>query len=161
MQIDLYPYGGTDPLGMFPLFLMRTADAMAPPRLSIVFRLLVRLSSFPACWRKSNVNPIPKCPPSSSVANCRPISITSVLSKPLRWLSVWCLFVAVVCFQPPSLLIGKIWVPVMHFSLLCNSSTASREGTPELNSSDFETSLFLHISSGVRAETNCKIYTNE
>ena len=27
--LDLDPYGGTDPLGMFPLFLNRTADVMA------------------------------------------------------------------------------------------------------------------------------------
>ena len=39
----------------------------------------------------------------------------------LRYLSAWCRFAlddlwnAVVCFQPPSLLIGKVWVPVMHF----------------------------------------------
>ena len=32
-------------MGMFPLFLRRTADAMAP-RLSVVIRRLVRLSSF-------------------------------------------------------------------------------------------------------------------
>ena len=36
-------------------------------------------------------------------------------------MSFWYLFVlgdlcnAMVCFQPPSLLIGKVWVPVMHF----------------------------------------------
>ena len=36
---------------------------------------------FPACWRQVNVTPIPKGLPSSSVANYRPISITSVLSK--------------------------------------------------------------------------------
>ena len=65
---------------MFPLFLKRTADVMAL-RLSIVFRRLVRLGSFPACWRQANVTPIPKGSPSSSVANYRPISITSVLSK--------------------------------------------------------------------------------
>ena len=41
----------------------------------------------------------------------------------LRCLSAWCRFVlydlwnAVVSFQPPSLLIGKVWVPVMHFSV--------------------------------------------
>ena len=40
-----------------------------------------RLGSFPACWRQANVTPIPKGPPSSSVANYPPISITSVLSK--------------------------------------------------------------------------------
>ena len=74
------PYGGSDPLGMFPLFLERTADVLAP-RLSVVFRRLVRLGSFPACWRQGNVAHILKGPPSTSVANYRPISITSVLSK--------------------------------------------------------------------------------
>ena len=68
LLLDLDPYGGTDPLGMFRLFLKRTADVMAP-RFSVVFRRLVRLGSFPACWRQANVTPIPKCPPSSSVAN--------------------------------------------------------------------------------------------
>ena len=65
---------------MFPLFVKRTADVMAP-RLSVVFRRLVRLCSFPACWSQANVTSIPKGPPSSSVANYRLISITSVLSK--------------------------------------------------------------------------------
>ena len=50
LLLDLDPYGGTDPFGMFPLFLKRTADVMAP-RLSVVFRRLVRMGSFPACWR--------------------------------------------------------------------------------------------------------------
>ena len=76
LLLYLDPCGGTDPLAMFPLFLKRTADVMA-----VVFRRLVRLGSFPACWRQANVTPIPKGPPSSSVANYRPISITSVLSK--------------------------------------------------------------------------------
>ena len=80
LLLNLDPYRGTDPLGMFPLFLKRTADVMAP-RLSVVFRRLVRLGGFPACWRQDNVTPIPKGPPSSSVANYRPISITSALSK--------------------------------------------------------------------------------
>ena len=37
LLLDLDPYGGTDPLGMFPTFLNRTADVMAP-HLSVVFR---------------------------------------------------------------------------------------------------------------------------
>ena len=78
--LDLDAYEGSDPLGMFPLFLKRTADVLAP-RLSVVFRRLVRLGSFSACWIQANVTPIPKGPPSSSVANYRPISITSILSK--------------------------------------------------------------------------------
>ena len=48
---------------------------------SVVFRRLVRLGNFPACWRQANVPIIPKGPPSSSVTNYLPISITSVLSK--------------------------------------------------------------------------------
>ena len=79
-MLDFDPYGGSDPLGIFPLFLKRTADVMAP-RHSVVFRRLVRLGSFPACCRQENVTPIPKGPPSSSVGNYRPISVTSVLSK--------------------------------------------------------------------------------
>ena len=46
-----------------------------------MFLRLVRLGSFPACWRQANVTPIPKGPPSSSVVNYRLISITTVLSK--------------------------------------------------------------------------------
>ena len=46
-----------------------------------MFRRLVRLGSFPACWRQANVTPILEGSPSSSVANYRSISITSVLSK--------------------------------------------------------------------------------
>ena len=39
LLLDSDPYGGTDPLGMFPIFLKRTADVMAP-RLSVVFRVV-------------------------------------------------------------------------------------------------------------------------
>ena len=49
LLLDLDSCGSTDPLGMFPLFLKRTADVLAP-RLSVVFRWLLRLGSFPACW---------------------------------------------------------------------------------------------------------------
>ena len=80
LLLDLDPYGGTHPLGMFPLFMKRMADVLAP-RLSVVFQRLLCLGSFPACWRQANVTPIPKGPSSSSVANYRPISITPVLSK--------------------------------------------------------------------------------
>ena len=39
LLLDLDPYGGSDPLCMFPLFLKRTADVLAP-RLNVVFRRL-------------------------------------------------------------------------------------------------------------------------
>ena len=44
---DLDSYGGTDQLGMFPIFLKRTADVLALS-LAVVSRRLLRLSSFPA-----------------------------------------------------------------------------------------------------------------
>ena len=31
LLLDLDPYGGTDPFGMFLIFIKRTADVMAPP----------------------------------------------------------------------------------------------------------------------------------
>ena len=58
LLLDLDPYGGSDPLAMFHLFLKRTADVLAP-LLSVVFGRLVCLGSFPACWRQANVTPIP------------------------------------------------------------------------------------------------------
>ena len=61
------------------------------PRLSVVFRRLVRLGSFLACWRQANVTPIPKGPLPSSVVNYRRISITSVMSKVFEHLVSVCL----------------------------------------------------------------------
>ena len=61
LLLDIDPYGGAYPLGLFPIFLKRTVDVMAS-RLSVVFRRLVRLGSFPVCRRQSNVTPIPKGP---------------------------------------------------------------------------------------------------
>ena len=46
----------------------------------LAMNVIVRLGSFPACWRRDNSTPISKGPPSSSCANYRPISVTSVLS---------------------------------------------------------------------------------
>ena len=80
LLLDLDSYDCTDPLGMFPLFLNKTAVVLAPP-LAVVFRLLLRLGSFPVCWRVANVTPIPKGPPSSSALNYIPISLTPTLSK--------------------------------------------------------------------------------
>ena len=68
--------------------------------------------------KTGHCHPIPKGPPSSSVANYRPIPLHQYC---LRLLSAWCRFVlddlwnAVMCFQPPNLLIRRVWVPEMHF----------------------------------------------
>ena len=80
LLLNLDSYGGTDPLGMFLLFLKKTAVVLAP-RLAVVFRRLLRLGSRPVCWRVANVTPIPKGPPSSSASNYTPIFLTPILSK--------------------------------------------------------------------------------
>ena len=80
LLLDLDSNGGTDPLGMFPLFLKKTAVVLAP-RLAVVFQRLLRLGSCPVCCRVANVTPIPKGPPSSSASNYRPIYLTPILSK--------------------------------------------------------------------------------
>ena len=52
----LDPYGGTDPLRNFSLFLKRTANVMALC-LSVVFRRLVRLGSFPSLLGTGQCHP--------------------------------------------------------------------------------------------------------
>ena len=51
LLLDLDPYGGTDPLGMFPLFLKRTADGMAHVFVSCFGGLFVWVVSRPAGGR--------------------------------------------------------------------------------------------------------------
>ena len=80
LLLDLDTYGGVDSLGVFPLFLKKVADIIAP-KLSTIFRRFIRLGSFPECWRSANVTDIPKGAPSPDRENDRPISITHILSK--------------------------------------------------------------------------------
>ena len=67
-------------LCVFPLFLRKVADIIAP-KLSIIFCKLIRLGSFPDCWRPANVTAIPQKAPSTDRENYLPISITPILSK--------------------------------------------------------------------------------
>ena len=50
--VELGPYGGTDPLGMFPLFLKRTADVMAPVLVEFFISLCIWVVSLLAGDRK-------------------------------------------------------------------------------------------------------------
>ena len=59
LLLDLDSYGGTETLGMFPLFLKMTAEILAP-RLAVVFRRVLYLGRFPVCWRVANVTRIRK-----------------------------------------------------------------------------------------------------
>ena len=61
-------------------FFQKTASILAP-KLSGLFRRLLRSGDFPLEWRIADVTPIPKGPLSALVCNYRPISIISVLSK--------------------------------------------------------------------------------
>ena len=54
LLLDLDPYRGTTHWVCF-LFFLRELLMLWPPRLSVVFRWLVRLGSFPACWRQCEV----------------------------------------------------------------------------------------------------------
>ena len=51
------------------------------PKLSIIFRGLIRRGSFPECWLSANVTAIPKGAPSPDRENYHSISITPILSK--------------------------------------------------------------------------------
>ena len=78
---DLDSYGGLDPTGVFPLFLKNTRVILAP-KLSVIFRKLIRSGDFPSVWRVANVTPIPKTStPSVFPEEYRPISITPCVSK--------------------------------------------------------------------------------
>ena len=59
------------------LFSKRTGDTLPPCGISAALHLGI----FPSCYRQADVTQIPKGPPSSTVANCQPISITPALSK--------------------------------------------------------------------------------
>ena len=72
--------GGVDPLGFFPLFFKKLSPVLAP-KLSIIFRRLIKEGCFPGSWKCANVVPIPKGPLSAFLSDYRPISITPVLSK--------------------------------------------------------------------------------
>ena len=80
LLLDVYTYGGVDPLGVFPLFLMMVADIIAR-KLSIIFRGIIRRRSFPEFCRSANGTAIPKGAPSHDRENYLPISITPMLPK--------------------------------------------------------------------------------
>ena len=97
--LDLDPNGGVYPSGCFPMFFRKTASVLTP-KLSCLFRRLLRGGEFPLEWRIADVTPIPKGPLSALVCNYRPISITPVLSKVLKVdrFAFWSFF-------------GEIWGP--------------------------------------------------
>ena len=78
--LELDPYVGNDSDRMFPLFYTQVAWELVP-KLTIIFRHLVRGGRFPVCWRLDDVVPVAKGSVFSDIGDYRPPSITSVLSK--------------------------------------------------------------------------------
>ena len=106
LRLYLDSYGGADPFGMFPFLKKMTAVVLAH-RLAVVFRWLLRLGSFPVCWRVANVTPIIKGPPSSLASNYRPLSLTPVLSN---------VFECLVSVRLGRFMEGKGVLPTTHFA---------------------------------------------
>ena len=91
LLLELDPYGGAGPDGIFPLFFIKTANYLAP-KISTVLSKLVRIGGFSMCWRVGNITPVPKsgsansCPSDTIVLLLSPMSCLKFLSA--RWLSI-------------------------------------------------------------------------
>ena len=77
---NLDEHGSVDCNGMLPSFFKRFSNLFAP-KLAVIYRKLVQLGNFPACWKIASVTPIPKEGSSCQPKDFRPISITPILSK--------------------------------------------------------------------------------
>ena len=81
LLLELDPYGGVGPDGIFPLFFIKTANYLVP-KISTALRKLVRIGGFSMCWRVSNITSVPKPGSANSCpSDYHPITITPVLSK--------------------------------------------------------------------------------
>ena len=80
-MLELDPYGGTGPDGIFLLFFVKTANYLAP-KISTVLCKLVRIGGFSMCWRVGNITQVPKSSRANSCpSDYHPITINPVLSK--------------------------------------------------------------------------------
>ena len=81
LMLNLDPYGGSGPDGIFPLFFIKTAHFLAP-KIAVIFRKLAKAGSFSVFWRNGNITPTSKSVTAGSCpTDYRPISITPILSK--------------------------------------------------------------------------------
>src|ERR1700755_1977264 len=64
--------------GIPPVVLKTCAPELAPC-LGKLFRIYLSTSTFPSCWKRALIQPVPKKGDQSQPSNYRPISLTSVL----------------------------------------------------------------------------------
>ena len=80
LLLELDPYGGAGPDGIFSLFFIKTVNYLAP-KISTVLRKLVRIGGFSMCWRVGNITPVSKSGSANSCpSDCRLITIIFVFS---------------------------------------------------------------------------------
>ena len=80
-MLELDPYGGAGPDGIFPLFFVKTASYLAP-KISTVLHELVRIGGFSMCWRVVNITLVPKSDSANSCpSDYHSIPATHVFSK--------------------------------------------------------------------------------
>ena len=100
-------------------FFQKTASVL-PPKLSRLFRRLLRCGELPLEWRIADVTPIPKSPLSALVCNYRPILISlhqfcqrfsKGLWDSLRFGEIWGPVIS-----PVPTHTGRVWVTVMLYS---------------------------------------------
>ena len=80
-SLDLSKSNGPD--GVSAQMLKATAYSIAPS-LTKLFNIPISQGHFPDCWKTSTVVPIPKNANHKQVANYRPISLLSIVSKMLQ-----------------------------------------------------------------------------
>ena len=118
LLVELDPYDGSGPDGIFLLFFIKTANYLAP-KISTVLCKLVSIGGFSMCWRVGNITLVSK----SGSANSCPLTIV-LLPPPLfclKYLSACWLSVLIIllrgktCSHIYSLVSVKVLVLVMPF----------------------------------------------
>ena len=97
------------PDGVPPVVLKSCARELAPC-LESLFCLCLSTGSYPSCWKRALIQPVPKKGDPSLPSNYRPIALTSVLSKVFE-----------------SILNGKIWKHLNSFKLISDRQYGFRK----------------------------------
>ncbi|XP_041471219.1 uncharacterized protein LOC121420623 [Lytechinus variegatus] len=76
--------------GDIPIKLIKEFALELAEPLSNIFNVILRTGSYPSCWKRAVITPIPKKQQVSQLSDLRPISITAVFSRVLEtFISKW------------------------------------------------------------------------